>query len=140
MNTDNRLSSKSNPLSSLTSNNRIIQLDYLPRPLLFRLIRGARAVLFPSLYEGFGLPALEAIQLGTPVIGSTASSLPEVIGEAGLLVDPYDIGAIAGAIRALDSDNDLCDRLGRAGIEQARRFDEERYSSRLAALYAQFSA
>lgn len=136
MNTDNRLSSKTNPLRALADNSRVIQLDYQPRSLLFRLIRGARAVLFPSLYEGFGLPALEAMQLGTPVISSTVSSLPEVVGDAGLLVDPYDVGAIANAIRALDTDNALCERLGRAGIEQARRFDEETYRSRLAALYS----
>lgn len=143
MNTDNRLSSKnnpslpkSNPLRALAGNNRIIQLDYQPRSLLFRLIRGARAVLFPSLYEGFGLPALEAMQMGTPVVGSTISSLPEVIGNAGLLVDPYDVGAIASAIRSLDTDDNLCERLGRDGIEQARRFDDDTYRTRLAALYS----
>jgi glycosyltransferase involved in cell wall biosynthesis len=146
MNTDNRLSSKANPLSpkknplrALADNHRILQLDYQPRSLLFRLIRGARAVLFPSLYEGFGLPALEAMQLGTPVISSTVSSLPEVVGNAGLLVDPYDVGAIASAIRTLDTDDALYERLGHAGIEQARRFDDECYRSRLAALYGRIA-
>jgi len=142
MNTDNRLASskrktetKGSPLQALRDNPRILQLDYQPRSLLFRLIRGARAVLFPSLYEGFGLPALEAMQLGTPVIGSNVASLPEVIGDGGLLVDPYDTGAIAGAIRALDLDDALRQKLSAAALRQAQRFDSETYRSSLASLY-----
>lgn len=118
---------------------QIIQLQYLPRDLLFRLIRSARAVLFPSLYEGFGLPALEAIQLGTPVIGSTSSSIPEVVGEGGLLVDPYDTVAIAAAIHAIDKDDDLTARLAIAGLKQARRFSDEAFEARLAGLYAKMN-
>jgi glycosyltransferase involved in cell wall biosynthesis len=149
MNTDSRLSSKKdpseekkkkNPLRALEGNQRILQLDYQPRSLLFRLIRSARAVLFPSLYEGFGLPALEAMQMGTPVISSTVSSLPEVVGSGGLLVDPYDVGAIASAIRKLDTDDALYEQLSRAGLEQARRFDDDTYRTRLAALYTPFAA
>jgi glycosyltransferase involved in cell wall biosynthesis len=115
--------------------NRIVQLDYLPRDLLFRLIRGAKAVLFPSLFEGFGLPALEAIQLGTPVISSNISSLPEVVGEAGLLVDPYDVQAIANAMAALDSDAELSERLRDAGQRQSAKFTTEAYRARLAIMY-----
>jgi len=117
--------------------NRIIQLDYLPRDLLFRLVRGAKAVLFPSLFEGFGLPALEAIRLGTPVITSNISSLPEVVGEAGLLVDPYDVQAIANAMLALDADPELGARLSESGRNQALKFSEEAYQQRLASMYAQ---
>ena len=58
--------------------------------MLVTLIRGARAVMFPSLYEGFGLPVLEAMQLGTPVVTSRTSSLPEIAGDAALYVNPYD--------------------------------------------------
>lgn len=115
---------------------QIVQLRYLPRDLLFRLIRSARAVLFPSLYEGFGLPALEAIQLGTPVIGSNTSSIPEVVGGGGLLVDPYDTGAIAAAIRAIDNDDELAARLAAAGLAQSRRFSDEAFAARLAGLYS----
>lgn len=115
---------------------QIIQLGYLPRDMLFRLVRSARAVLFPSLYEGFGLPALEAIQLGTPVIGSVTGSVPEVVGEGGLLVDPYDVGAIAGAIRAIDGDDALTARLAASGLAHARRFSDEAFANRLADLYA----
>lgn len=113
----------------------LVLLDYLPREMLLRLVRGAKAVMFPSLYEGFGLPALEAIRLGTPVISSTISSLPEVVGEAGLLVDPYDARAIAGAMRALD-DQKLGERLSAAGPAQAAKFSDEAYQARLSAMYA----
>lgn len=118
----------------------LVQLDYLPRDMLLRLARGAKAVLFPSLYEGFGLPALEAIRLGTPVISSTISSLPEVVGDAGLLVDPYDAGAIANAIRQIDGDPAVSARLIAAAPAQAARFSDEAYRARLAALYAKVIA
>lgn len=114
----------------------IVQLQYLPRDVLLRLIRAARAVLFPSLYEGFGLPALEAIQLGTPVISSQTSSLPEVVGDAGLLVDPYDTRAIAEAIRTVDADDALVARLSNAGLVQARKFTDDAFAERLEQLYA----
>jgi glycosyltransferase involved in cell wall biosynthesis len=114
---------------------RIVRLDHLPRALLLKLIRGARGVLFPSIYEGFGLPVLEAMQLGAPVLTSTASSLPEVAGEAAMLVDPYDTAAIADGIRALDRDPVLRDRLGAAGREQARNFAPSTYLARLQQMY-----
>ena len=114
----------------------IIQLQYLPRETLFRLIRSARAVLFPSLYEGFGLPALEAIQLGTPVISSNTSSLPEVVGKGGLLVDPYDTDAITGALQQIDRDDALVARLSAAGIEHSRKFTNDAFAARLTAMYA----
>lgn len=114
---------------------RIIQLDYMPRALLCRLIRTAKAVVFPSLYEGFGLPALEAIQLGTPVITSNTSSLPEVAGEAGLLVDPYDVRDISQAMTRIDNDPELVARLRSAGAAQMVEFSEEKYKQRLSLLY-----
>jgi glycosyltransferase involved in cell wall biosynthesis len=92
--------------------------------------------MFPSLFEGFGLPALEAIQLGTPVIASNVSSLPEVVGDAGLLVDPYSIGDIGAAMRAVNFDEDLYARLIAAGPAQAAKFSESRYRDRLSAMYA----
>ncbi|WDF72765.1 glycosyltransferase family 4 protein [Novosphingobium sp. KACC 22771] len=114
---------------------QIVQLRYLPRDLLFRLVRSARAVMFPSLYEGFGLPALEAIQLGTPVLGSTTSSLPEVIGEGGLLVDPYDTSAMASAIRRMDEDDALVAQLSAAGLAQAEKFSDQAFSEKLNGIY-----
>jgi len=114
---------------------RIMRLEYLPRETLFRLIRSAKAVLFPSLYEGFGLPVLEALQLGTPVITSNVSSLPEVVGNAGLLVNPYKTEDIAAAIRALESDPELYDRLCQAGPAQAAKFTDAAYIERLNTMY-----
>jgi glycosyltransferase involved in cell wall biosynthesis len=122
-----------NPLVAQFKNVR--RIDYLPRSLLFRLVRGARAVTFPSIYEGFGLPVLEAMALGTPVLTSNTSALPEVAGDAALLVDPYSPAAIAAGLRALDGDADLRERLAAAGRVRAEFFSPERYSERLARLY-----
>src|SRR5262249_41613139 len=86
---------------------RVHRLDYVSRSNLVTLIRGARAVVFPSLYEGFGLPVLEAMTLGTPVVASRESSLPEIAGDTALLVDPYDTDHIAKAITTIANDADL---------------------------------
>jgi len=118
---------------------RVRRLEHLPRSLLARLIRGARAVLFPSIWEGFGLPVLEAMRLGTPVLTSDRGALAEVAGEAGLLVDPYDVAAIAAGIKALDTDTALRDRLAAAGPLAAARFSPEAYARRLEIMYAQAS-
>lgn len=115
----------------------IRRIDYLPRSLLMRLVRGAKAVAFPSLYEGFGLPALEAMMLGTPVVTSSTSSLPEVVGEGALQVDPYKVGDIASALRRLDNDAALRDHLSAAGKKQAARYDMAAYQEQLAQMYSQ---
>ncbi len=117
---------------------RVIQLSYAPFSLLVSLIRGAKGALFPSLYEGFGLPALEAMLLGTPVICSNTSSLPEVAGEAALMVDPYDTTAICDAIRKLDADADLREELVAQGLKQASKYTAEKYRARLAQVYDRF--
>ena len=114
---------------------RVRRLEHLPRPLLARLIRGARAVLFPSIHEGFGLPVLEAMQLGTPVLTSAVGAPAEIAGDAALLVDPYDVGAIAAGIRALDSDAGLRDRMAAAGPGAAARFSTDAFRMRLEAMY-----
>jgi len=114
---------------------RVIRLDYLPRRLLMGLVRDARSVFFPSLYEGFGLPVLEAMALGTPVLTSDGGSLPEVAGDAALIVDPYDVAGMAAAIARLDSDADLRADLAARGPARAALFSAERYRERLAELY-----
>jgi glycosyltransferase involved in cell wall biosynthesis len=115
---------------------RIIRLDYLGRHALLRLTRVARAVMFPSISEGFGLPALEAMQLGTSVLTSNTSSLPEVVGDAALQVDPYSTAAIAHGIARLDADAALRSRLEEAGPRQAAQFSREAYLRRLEVMYA----
>lgn len=115
---------------------RVIQLDYAPFPLLVSLIRGAKATLFPSLYEGFGLPVLESMMLGTPVLSSRRSSIPEVVGDAACLVDPYDTRAMAEAIRALDANVGYRTELSVRGKKQAEKFDESAYQKRLDAVYS----
>lgn len=116
---------------------RIQRIDYAPFPLLVSLVRGAKAVLFPSLYEGFGLPVLEAMQLGTPVLTSGNGALAEVAGDAAVLCDPYDTRAIAEGIRALDENSELRGELVARGHKQAALFSQERYRARMGALYAQ---
>jgi glycosyltransferase involved in cell wall biosynthesis len=86
----------------------------------------AEMFVFPSLYEGFGLPVLEAMARGVPVACSNASSLPEVAGEAALLFDPHDEAAIAGSLRALLGDQALRERLRAKGLAQVERFTWER--------------
>ena len=93
-----------------------------------------------SLYEGFGLPVLEAMSCGTPVITSHLSSLPEVGGAAALLVDPYDVSAIAQAIARLESDADDRLRLVQAGYQQAERFSWMRSAEQLKSIYQQMAS
>ena len=124
------------PPERLLQHPRIRRLEYLRADSLRTLIAGARATLFPSLYEGFGLPVLESMLLGAPVITSTEGSLPEVAGDAALLVDPYDVDAIRDAIRTLDADDDLRAELSARGRLQAARFSPERYRERLRDAYA----
>ena len=118
------------------SRRRVHRLDYASRSNLVTLIRGARAVVFPSLYEGFGLPVLEAMLLGTAVVASRESSLPEIAGDAALLIDPYDNDDIARAIKTIVNDADLRAELSRRGAAQADKFSVDRYRDRVGALYA----
>jgi glycosyltransferase involved in cell wall biosynthesis len=90
------------------------------------LYQQARAFLYPTLYEGFGLPALEALACGVPVVGSNASSVPEIVGDAGILVDPQDARAMAGALIAVCTEDPLHDELSERALKQAAQFSWER--------------
>jgi glycosyltransferase involved in cell wall biosynthesis len=99
------------------------------------LIAGARVLAYPSLYEGFGLPPLEAMSLGVPVVATTAGAIPEVVGDAALLVPPRDTAALAEALLVVAGDATARERLISAGTERARFFSWERAGQRMAELY-----
>jgi glycosyltransferase involved in cell wall biosynthesis len=90
------------------------------------LLSGARLFVFPSLYEGFGFPVLEAMSCGTPVVCSNASCLPEVAGDAAVLVDPLDVAGLAAAMERVLVAEELRDELVERGFEQVRKFSWER--------------
>lgn len=94
------------------------------------LYNAADAFVFPSLYEGFGLPVLEAMACGTPVAGANASSIPEVVGDAGLLFDPYDEEAIADSILQILTDSELSRRLSERSLRRAGMYDWRRTAAR----------
>lgn len=97
-------------------------LDYVPYAELPRLLNQAIALVFPSLWEGFGLPVLEAMACGTPVITSNLSALPDVAGDAALLVNPYQVAEIAAAMQLVAKDEAARSHLRQAGLARARQF------------------
>ncbi|MBD1914971.1 MULTISPECIES: glycosyltransferase family 1 protein [Cyanophyceae] len=101
---------------------RVQFLAYVPYDELPRLINQAIALVFPSLWEGFGLPVLEAMACGTPVITSNVSSLPEVVGDAALSIDPYNVGELAEAMTAVANDPTLWATLHQAGLARVKAF------------------
>ena len=110
-------------------------LGYVQDDLLAILYRLAAVFVFPSLYEGFGLPPLEAMACGTPVVASNLSSLPEVVGDAAALVDPYDVGSIADAIRRVLTDPAFAASLRDKGLVRARGFSWEHSVARTHEVY-----
>jgi glycosyltransferase involved in cell wall biosynthesis len=114
----------------------VVRLAWAPRADLLAMMRHARALLFPSLAEGFGLPVAEAMTLGCPVLTSDRGALAEVAGGAALLVDPEDEAALAKAIAGLEHDDWLCTRLREAGFARGNMFAQGNYARRLRALYA----
>ncbi len=108
---------------------------FVPDATLAILYRLARVFVFPSLYEGFGLPPLEAMASGTPVITSNLSSLPEVVGDAAMLIDPYQPDAIAGAMRRVLQDERLRDDMRERGLARVREFSWGRSVKRVREIY-----
>jgi glycosyltransferase involved in cell wall biosynthesis len=115
-------------------------LGFLPDDLLAIVYRLAAVFVFPSLYEGFGLPPLEAMASGTPVVTSNVSSLPEVTGDAALLVDPTNPDAIAGAMRSVLTDPALAADLRARGLARAKEFSWERSVRRIRDIYGEVAA
>ena len=102
--------------------NGVILTGYVSDPNRTPLYTGAEALAFPTRYEGFGLPVLEAMACGTAVVTSNSSSLPEIAGDDAVLVDPDDDASIADGLRRVLEDDSLRDRLRRAGLVRAARF------------------
>ncbi|MDR1963461.1 MAG: glycosyltransferase family 4 protein [Planctomycetaceae bacterium] len=105
---------------------RIIFTGYVDDADLPFLYNGAVCFCYMSLYEGFGLPPLEAMQSGTPVITSNTSSLPEVVGNAGIMLDPHDVDGLANAFYRVLTDNQLRNEMIQKGLEQAKKFSWDR--------------
>jgi glycosyltransferase involved in cell wall biosynthesis len=103
----------------------VTHLGYVPDAEREQLYAGARVLVLPSLDEGFGLPALEAMSAGVPVVAANRGALPEVVGSGGTLVDPDDIDGLAAAIERLVTDREWAEAQGRAGLERARAFTWE---------------
>jgi glycosyltransferase involved in cell wall biosynthesis len=121
----------SNTVNPLAKNSRIIRLPYLPFIGLMYLLKGAKALSFISTYEGFGLPVLEAMQMGCPVITSNQPPLTEIAEDAAHYVDPYSLNDIKNAIERLSSDDALVAILKEKGYTQAEKFSVSHYQEKL---------
>ena len=116
----------------LPKKHNIIKTDYVTEVEKLCLIRNARAFLFPTLNEGFGIPALEAQTLGAPVLTTNNSSLPEVVGNTALMVeDPFNIEEMSVQIERLWNDDALCERLSKEGLINAERFSKENFKKNI---------
>lgn len=126
---------KSNPALK----ERIITTGFVADEDLAALYSSAIGFVYPSLYEGFGLPPLEAMQCGTPVISSTKSSIPEVVGDAGILVEPTDETAISAAMLAFYQNENLRNELSKKALSQANKFSWQRFTDEHIKIYQQVS-
>jgi len=117
--------------------NRIFFMDYVEEDVLISFYNVAKAFVYPSLYEGFGLPILEAQACGCPVITSNVSSMPEVAGEGAILVDPYSVEEIANAIYRL-SDQNIRDAFIQKGLENCKRFSWKKCACGTFKIYEEF--
>lgn len=119
--------------------NKIIFTGYVSEPELKYLYQNAFIFIYPSIYEGFGLPPLQAMACKVPVITSNLSSLPEVVGNAAIMVNPYDINKISEAIRTLYNDFDKRSELVNKGVIQAKKFSLENFAKNTIDVYKIFS-
>jgi len=124
-------------LATPAARERVRYVASVTPKVLNALYNRARIVLHPSYYEGFGLPLVEAMAAGTPLISSSVSSMPEIVGPAGLLVSPGDVGALARALVALDRDEVLRARLTAAGRERLAMFDWDASAKATVEIYAE---
>ncbi|MEP6570035.1 MAG: glycosyltransferase family 1 protein [Acidobacteriota bacterium] len=126
-------------IKDLQLNDSVILAGYVPDTDLPALYSGALCFVYPSYFEGFGLPPLEAMQCGVPVIAGDQTSLPEVVGDAGILVDPFDVEALAAAIEKLVTDSDLRAELRVKGLARAKLFSWRETARQTLAIYRKAS-
>jgi glycosyltransferase involved in cell wall biosynthesis len=122
-------------LQALGLEREVVFTGFVPDDDLPGLYTLAEAFVFPSLYEGFGLPVLEAMACGTPVITGNVSSLPEVMGDAGILVAPGDVGGLVTALKRVLTDSHLRAQMSAKGLAQARKFTWEKAAQETLAVY-----
>jgi len=127
-------------LASLGITQDVVFVDYVSEQDLARYYSSAALLAYPSLYEGFGLPPIEAMSCGCPVVTSNISSLPEVVGEAGIMVEPRDIAGLAQAMRRVLTDSKLRDDMIRKGLEQAKKFSWEKAAEQTREVYEKVAA
>ena len=122
-------------IAAAHTRDRIVTLGYVAESTRCDLLAGAIALVYPSFYEGFGLPPLEAAQAGVPTVASNAGSLPEVLGDSALLPDPNDEDAIKKALSQIINDEELRATLVARGKERLTKFSWEKTAAELCALY-----
>lgn len=118
-------------VKDLNLSSKVIFTDYVPQQDLPSLISGARAYVSPSLWEGFGIPVVEAQACGVPVIVSNISSLPEVVGDSGVLIDPENVNSIAEGIKKVVSDHKFSDNLAKKGFQNVKRFSWQKCAEQI---------
>ena len=126
-------------LNCLAIKDDVVFVDYVEENDLASYYVSAELLAYPSFYEGFGLPPLEAMCSGCPVVTSNTSSLPEVVGEAGIMVSPDDTGGWVEAMRRVLTDNELRDEMVRKGLEQSRKFSWDRTAQQTLEVYRKFA-
>jgi len=114
-------------------------LGYVPEEALRTLYSGARVFAFPSIYEGFGMPVIEAMACGTPVIASDCSSLPEVVGDSGILLNPYDNNKWKDSLLEIISDDDKCEDMKARGLKRASLFSWDKTAKKTYLVYCQIT-
>lgn len=119
---------------------RMVFVGYVSDEDMPLLIAGARMLVYPSLYEGFGFPPLEAMACGTPVIASNISTIPEIVGDAGILVDPHSVEEMSDAMLRLLEDEELRRKLATRGLKRAQLFKAEDNAKRTLAVYRELLA
>ncbi len=117
----------------------VINLPYVSKEDLRLLYNAADVLIFPSLYEGFGIPAIEAMACGTPVVSSTKAALPEAVGDAAVLIDPYSTDSIANGVMRILEDQELKDDLVKRGFAQAKRFSWKKMAAETVEAYSQIA-